>query len=94
MSARATFPDHEVPYFAWDQALTAGELRAALKRCGDRTWLRLAAWILREARPGEVWAFLDPRQVRDRLPALRPLLGRRRAFWEYLIGAWRELGKL
>ena len=86
--------DDTVPTFCWDRPLTVGELRAQLRAAGGDEWIRLASWILREAATPDVWTFLTPAEVRDRLPELKPFLGRRRDFWEYIIGAWRELGKL
>lgn len=88
------FADDHVPYFAWDRSMTAGQLRRSLEVEEGLTWLRTAAWLMREADPSAVWAFLTPEEVDTRLTDLLPLLGRRREFWEYLIGAWRGLGKL
>jgi hypothetical protein len=70
------------------------ELRTQLRASAGDEWIRIAAWILREAATPDVWTFLTPGEVRDHLPELKPFLGRRRDFWEYIIGAWRELGKL
>ena len=44
--------------FAWDRPETADSLRERLRKSSRSEWLRLAAWILREARVEEVW--LDP----------------------------------
>lgn len=49
---------------------------------------------MREARTDEVWRFLTLRQVADSFPQLRPMLGRRRQLWEYLLRAAHELGRL
>ena len=79
---------------AWDREETPESLSAKLAEASAEEWLPLAAWILREARPEEVWRFLRPAEVARRLDDLVPLLGRRKEFWIYLIGTWRELGKL
>jgi hypothetical protein len=82
------------PDFCWDRAWTEDEIR---RRLGDATgfeWIRLAAWIMREARFEDVWRFLKPVQVRDHLSELSPLLGRKKDFWAYIIGAWHELGRI
>ena len=52
------------------------------------------AKLLREARDIDVWAFVTPEHVAAALPAIRHRLGRRRAFWEFLIEGWREDGIL
>lgn len=86
--------DDEPLSFAWDRVETAASLRHKLQCATPEEWIPLAAWILREARPGEVWQFLRPQEVAGRLDELAPVLGRRRDFWIYLIQTWRELGKL
>ncbi len=80
--------------FAWDRVETPTGLREKLRCANSAEWLSLAAWILREAPPSEVWDFLQPQEVAGRWDELAPLVGRRRALWSYLIKTWRELGKL
>lgn len=80
--------------FAWDRPETVSSLQEKLRTASAEEWLSLAAWILREAQPAEVWRFLRPEDVAARLPQLVPFLGRRREFWTYLIRTWHELGKL
>lgn len=81
-----------VPYFLWDEPMTVGELRRRLaERSGADRW-RLLAKILREARDPDVWRFTSPDEVVESWPKLVSHLGRRRAFWEYLLGAWAEQG--
>jgi hypothetical protein len=80
-----------IPYFLWDEPMTLAELRARL--VGDRPErLRLLGRILREARDTDVWRFTTPAEVVASWPELRRYLGRRRDFWEFLLGRWRELG--
>ena len=84
-----------VPYFNWDVSTTNAQVRAAL--AGDDADARLfwMARILSEARYRDVWRYLSLR--RDVLPhweALRPMLGRRRDFWEFLVEGWRRDGLL
>lgn len=80
------------PYFLWDEDASIAELRAALSGSGDPDRLRLLGKMLREARDTDVWQFVTPAEVIRDLPALGRHLGRRRRFWEYLIGRWRALG--
>ena len=81
-----------VPYFLWDSPMTVAELRERLKSGSDVERLRLLGKILREARDEEVWKFTTPEEVARDWRKLRVFLGRRRAFWEYLFGAWHEAG--
>jgi hypothetical protein len=80
--------------FAWDRPETAESLRVRLAAADEREWLRLAAWILREARVDEVWQFLTLAQISAAADRLLPHLGRRRALWTYLLRAARELGRI
>jgi hypothetical protein len=50
------------------------------------------AKILREARYEDVWEFLSVDDLVRYWEQLAPRLGRRRAFWEFLLRKWRELG--
>ena len=84
----------EVPYFCWDRNLTVDQIRSQLRSAVGSDWVRLASWILREAAPADVWAFLTPADVNKRWNELAPFLYRRKEFWEYLLGAWRELGRV
>jgi hypothetical protein len=80
------------PYFLWDEDTSVAELRAALSGSDEADRLRLLGKMLREARDTDVWQFVTPDDVSRDLPALTRHLGRRRRFWEYVIGRWRSLG--
>lgn len=92
--AMAIFADKDIPYFAWDRCLTVADIRQQLAHATGPARLRLASWILREAKTEDVWQFMTPQEVAASLSKLLPFLGKRRAFWQYLIGAWRELGRI
>ena len=82
------------PWFLWDEDLSVGELRGILADERHPRWVELAAKVLREARDDEVWFFLSVHRVAARYADVRPRLGRRRAFWDYLLDAWRRNGLL
>jgi len=86
--------DEKVPYFLWDRAITVAQLRATLNTPGAHDREALIAHVLREARPDEVWAFVSPGDVAAEWARLAPRLGRRRAFWAWLLEEWRTLGLL
>ena len=72
-----------LPYSLWDDPMTVGEFK----------WrLRLMGKLLREARDTDVWTFISPMEVWNRWPELAPHLGRRRGFWEFLLGHWQREG--
>ena len=80
------------PYFLWDEDVSIDELRGALRGRDRAERLRLLGKMLREARDIDVWQFVTPEEVARELPLLGRRLGRRRAFWEWLIRGWREDG--
>lgn len=83
---------HLRPYFLWDEDLSVEELRRRLRGDDARERLRLLAKLLREASDIDVWEFVAPSEVAAAFPALRQRLGRRRAFWEFLLEGWRQDG--
>lgn len=80
--------------FAWDRPETAASLRHKLAVGDSAERARLAAWLMREARVEEVWQFLSLPEVAALMPAVAPMLGRRRSLWEYLLRTARELGRI
>jgi hypothetical protein len=83
-----------VPYFLWDEPMTVAELRHRLLDASDPERARLLAKILREARDTEAWKFTTPAAVVKDWKALSLHLGRRRAFWEFLLSSWAAQGRL
>jgi hypothetical protein len=82
------------PYFLWDDPLTNRELRRRLRTSSPPERTRLLAKILREARDIDVWEYTTPDVVARSFPTLSMHLGRRRAFWEYLLGQWGRQGRI
>jgi hypothetical protein len=84
------------PYFLWDEDVSIGELHSILEQRAqdDPVRMRLLGKMLREARDIDVWHFVTPVDVARSLPKLGRRLGRRSAFWTFLIEGWREDGLL
>jgi hypothetical protein len=82
------------PYFLWDEDVTIDELRAALHGADAALRDRLLGKMLREARDSDVWSFVSPNEVAEALPRIGRRLGRRAAFWRFLIEGWRTDGLL
>jgi hypothetical protein len=80
------------PYFLWDEAITLVEFREQLAEASPERWAQLVGKLLREARDPDVWLFVTPQQVYSARTKLEPYLGRRRAFWHYLLAGWRSDG--
>ena len=83
-----------VPYFMWDEPMTVREIRDRLRGMTLPERYRLLGKILREAKDTDVWRFTSPEEVAQHWGDLHPHLGRRRAFWEFLLGQWRNQGLL
>ncbi len=80
------------PYFLWDEDISIREFKQRLGG-GDATErLRMLAKLMREARDTDVWTFITPQEAADAMPLLARKLGRRQAFWEFLIDGWRRHG--
>lgn len=82
------------PYFLWDEDTTVAELRSAIELAEPEEWARLVGKVMREARDPDVWHFVTPHEVWERRAELDRYLGRRRAFWRYLLEAWHRDGFL
>jgi hypothetical protein len=82
------------PYFLWDEHRTTGSFRRALATAAPAERYRLLGKLLREARDTDVWAFVSPEEIWTHFEGIRPYLGRRRPFWEYLLTAWHRDGFL
>ena len=82
------------PYFLWDEDISIAELRARLN--GPDGWERdrLLGKMLREARDVDVWRFVTPHDVAGALGRIGRRLGRRLAFWQWLIDGWQHDGLL
>ncbi len=85
--------DEAIPYFLWDDPMTMRDLRERLAST-DEERVRLLGKILREARDSDVWLFTTPEEIDRRWIQLERHLGKRRHFWLFLLGQWREQGLL
>lgn len=96
MAALATDFAHEdrVPYFLWDEDVTVAELRRLLAGPDTHRKLQLFGKMLREARDTDVWHFTTPAEVKRLLPLVGRRVGRRLAFWRFLIDGWTSDGLL
>jgi hypothetical protein len=93
-AANHGFSEQEIPYFCWDRPWTVREIRERLQAAEGMERDKLAAWIMREAAFRDVWQFLSPAEVRELFPRVMLQLGRWKEFWQYILGTWRELGKI
>lgn len=78
------------PYFLWDEDVSIDELHQILADPDGPRRDQLLGKMLREARDIDVWHFVRPVEVARVLHRLRRRLGRRYAFWNFLIEGWRS----
>jgi hypothetical protein len=86
--------EDERPYFLWDEERTVAGFRRALATADAAERCRLIGKLMREARDPDVWRFVTPQEVWREWPRIRRYLGRRRAFWDYLLDGWHRDGLL
>lgn len=89
--ARFTDPE-ERPYFLWNETTTVAQFRHALEVATEDEKALLLGRLMREARDPDVWEFTTVEEVRRLFPKIARYLGRRRAFWTYLLEAWAAHG--
>lgn len=82
------------PYFLWDEDVSVAELQGILRGPAGPVRDRALGKMLREARDIDVWSFVTPLEVAEALPRLERRLGRRAAFWRFLIEGWKHDGLL
>jgi hypothetical protein len=82
------------PYFIWDEDISIGELHRVFAAPDGPRRDQLLAKMLREARDIDVWQFVRPSEVARVLERLKRRIGRRYAFWRFLIDGWRSHGLL
>jgi hypothetical protein len=85
---------NEIPYFCWDRPWSVAEIHRRLDSASPDEWIRLAAWIMREAKFQDVWEFLSPRAVFARFSDLKRHLNPTAEFWDYILRTWHELGRV
>ncbi|MCI0573136.1 MAG: hypothetical protein L0Y66_20520 [Myxococcaceae bacterium] len=74
--------------------VTEAEFRERLRDPDPDTRAQWQARLMREARFREVWGYVTLREVLDNWEHIRRHLGRRRAYWEFLLNGWRDDGLL
>lgn len=80
------------PYFLWDCDMTMSELIEGLKNPDVEIRAYLAAKIMRQAKPDDVFTFLTLKQIAELWPNLVRYLGKKLAFWDWLLSMWEKQG--
>lgn len=81
------------PYFLWDCKVTLENFKAGLRnREEPECRAYLAAKLLRQAKPDDVFIYLTPQEIADLWPSMVRYLGKERDFWDWLLNLWQENG--
>lgn len=80
------------PYFSWDSDLTLEEIRERLADKDTAIRAYHLGRLMRQAKPDDVFQFVGEDDIRSLCPHVEPYLGRTRAFWAWLLEAWRPRG--
>jgi hypothetical protein len=76
------------PYFLWDCEMTLREFEAKLRSAARPTRAYLVGKLMRQAKPDDVFRFVKTSEILDLWPELLRYLGRKRAFWTWLLEYW------
>jgi hypothetical protein len=82
------------PYFLWDVDIDDVELRRRLHHPEASIRAQWQGYVLREATFEEVWSYMTLDDVLHDWNHLERHLGRRRAFWHWILDGWRKDGLL
>lgn len=80
------------PSFLWDVPAGEEELRQKLSVADPDARAQWQGWVMAEARFNDVWRYLSLAQIIRDWSHIERHLGRKRAFWQFLLDGWRALG--
>ena len=63
VSGYQEWSDDTVPFICWDRQWTVADIQRRLKCAQGVARHRLMAWLMRELKTSEVWAFLQPTEI-------------------------------
>lgn len=82
------------PWFLWSVELSEDDFRARLRDPEPAVRAQWQGLLLREARWSEIWSYVRLGEVLSNWEHVDRHLGRKRAFWNWLIDGWRKDGLL
>jgi hypothetical protein len=81
------------PYFLWDSDMTLERFRELLRDPDERVRAYYVGKLMRQAKPDDVFEFVTLADIGASWPNLERYLGRKRAFWAWLLGEWGVLSR-
>lgn len=82
------------PWFLWDVEIDEPTFRTRLQHPDPSIRAQWQGALLREARFREVFEYLTLAEIVRDLPHIEPHLGRKRAFWHWILEGFRHDGVL
>ena len=76
------------PYFLWDSDMTLSEFERRLREESPDGRAYLVGKLMRQAKPDDVFSFVNTDEIVELWPRLKRYLGRELAVWEWLLGFW------
>lgn len=76
------------PYFLWDCELDLEAFRQRLADSEPEVRAYFLGKMMRQAKPDDVFEFVDLATIRELWPLLERYLGQRRDFWTWLMAEW------
>jgi len=70
VSGYQEWSDDTVPFICWDRQWTVADIQRRLKCAQGVARHRLMAWLMRELKTSEVWAFLQPTEIQRELEGI------------------------
>lgn len=81
------------PYFLWDSEMDMATFRERLVDPDEDVRAYYIGKLMRQAKPDDVFTFLDRASIVALWERVVPYLGERRAMWEWLFSVWAEQTK-
>jgi hypothetical protein len=82
------------PYFLWDMDVTLEAFLERLRGGPPEETAYLLGKLLRQAKPDDALAFVEPAEIARRWSEVERYLGRSRPFWRWLLGEWGHLPRV
>ncbi len=76
------------PYFLWDSDMTLAEFTRRLHEENAEGRAYLVGKLMRQAKPDDVFTFVDVDAIVEMWPLLQRYLGRQQPFWRWLLDFW------
>ncbi len=78
------------PYFLWDMDITLEKFQVLLRHPDRKIRAYMIAKLLRQAKPDDVFQFIELKDITENWSAIDKHLGKSREFWKWLLEQWGQ----